>query len=262
MLADYHLHTESSDDSKITMISYAKKAIESGFDEICFTDHTEYAMKSKIVRGETDYYGKYKELLENFDGNLQVKFGAEFGIQRDNTVFYEKFFKKYPFDFILLSCHTIGGLELYDGAFQKGKTQKEYNEAYYDELLTVVKSFKNYSVLAHLDLIRRYDDTYYSLKQTYPFVSEILKQVIKDGKGIEINTSCFRYNIPDLTPSIDIIKLYKKLGGEIITIGSDSHSLSHFGYKILEVQSQLKELGFKSFCTFEKMVPVYHDLAE
>ena len=125
----------------------------------------------------------------------------------------------------------------------------------------VVKNFKNYSVLAHVDFIRRYDKSYYSLEHTYPIVSEILKQAIKDGKGIEINTSSFQYKIPDLTPSVDIIKLYKELGGEIITIGSDSHTLNRLGNNILDIHQKLRELGFDSFYTFDKMTPIRHELS-
>lgn len=260
MLADYHLHTENSDDSKVTMSDYVKKAEELGLDEICFTDHVEYAEASKIVRGEVDYYKNYKNFVENYHGKLSIKFGAEFGIQPDNVDYFEKYFANNPLDFVLLSCHTIDGEGLYDGKFMKNKSQKEYNEAYYSQVLEVIKEYKNYSVLAHLDLIRRYDSSYYPLEKSYPFVEQILKQVIKDGKGIEVNTSCFRYNIPDLTPSVDILKLYKNLGGEIITVGSDSHAIPHFANKIVEVRKQLSELGFKYFYTFDKMKPIHHDL--
>ena len=52
---------------------------------------------------------------------------------------------------------------------------------------------------------------------------KILKTVIADGKGIEVNTSSYRYGLSDLTPSRDILKLYWELGGQILTIGSDSH---------------------------------------
>ncbi|MBU5455232.1 hypothetical protein [Caproiciproducens sp. MSJ-32] len=54
--------------------------------------------------------------------------------------------------------------------------------------------------------------------------------------------------------------MYKELGGRIITIGSDTHKEEHIAYKILEVREELKKLGFKQFCTFEKMKPIFHDL--
>ncbi|MGB9342337.1 hypothetical protein [Trichococcus sp.] len=50
-------------------------------------------------------------------------------------------------------------------------------------------------------------------------ITEILKQVIQDGKGILVNTSSHRYGLKDLTPSRAILRLYKDLNGKIVTIG-------------------------------------------
>ena len=91
-------------------------------------------------------------------------------------------------------------------------------------------------------------------------IQEILEIVIKDEKGIEVNTSSHRYGLKDSTPSRDILKLYKELGGKIITIGSDSHKIEHLGAYINEAKELLKELGFEYYCTFEKMEPIYHKL--
>ena len=93
-----------------------------------------------------------------------------------------------------------------------------------------------------------------------PVIEEILNQVIRDGKGIEVNTSCHRYGLSDLTPSKDILQLYRELGGEIITIGSDSHKPEHIGAYISETMDDLKQLGFTEFCTYKKMGPVFHSL--
>ena len=91
-------------------------------------------------------------------------------------------------------------------------------------------------------------------------VYEILKVVINDNKGIEINTSNVRYGVKDLTPSRDILKIYHDLGGEIITIGSDSHTREHLGFHIQYSQDILKDLGFKYFCTFKDMKPIFNKL--
>lgn len=100
----------------------------------------------------------------------------------------------------------------------------------------------------------------YGSEKTEPLVLEILKKVIEDGKGIELNTSYHRYRLTDTTPSQDILKLYRKLGGEIITIGSDSHKPSHLGTYIDEAKELLKSLGFRFFCTYDGMRPVFHRL--
>jgi len=260
MLADYHLHTHNSDDSKVEMYEYAERAIQIGFDEFCYTDHKDYDVDGLNGIESDKYLIEYKKVLEKYSDKINIKLGAEFGMQIFNINKFENLFKSLPLDFVILSFHTVDKKMLWNKDFFEGRTQKEYNERYYQEIIDVTKIYKNYSVLGHLDLIRRYDTSYYPFEKIKDFIAEILKQIIKDGKGLEVNTSCFRYKIPDLTPSVDILKLYKDLGGEILTIGSDSHSVEHFGTKIIDVQKQLKELGFNHFYTFDKMQPIGHNL--
>ena len=100
----------------------------------------------------------------------------------------------------------------------------------------------------------------YPFPNVKPLIEEILKTVITDGKGIEVNTSSYRYGLSDTTPSREILKLYKALGGKIITIGSDSHRPEHLGTYIKETKELLKELGYTHFCTYERMVPIFHPL--
>ena len=91
-------------------------------------------------------------------------------------------------------------------------------------------------------------------------IEQIFEVVIADGKGIEVNTSNHRYGLSDMTPSRDILKLYKELGGTIITIGSDSHKKEHLGAYIDWAKEELRKLGYTQFCTFEKMQPIFHEL--
>ena len=45
MLADYHVHTEFSDDFTYPLEQVVKDAISFGLDEICITDHVDYGVK-------------------------------------------------------------------------------------------------------------------------------------------------------------------------------------------------------------------------
>ncbi|WP_372714565.1 histidinol-phosphatase HisJ family protein [Ilyobacter sp.] len=284
MYSDYHVHSSYSDDSTYPMEDIIKRAIDLGMNEICFTEHVDYGVKVDINSNPSkmrSYYPKTKSEIEMMKNNcnyseyileynrckrlykdkINIKLGIEFGMQVNTIDCFKVDFDRYDFDFVILSCHQIEDKEFYNYRFQEGKTQAEYNRAYYQEILNVIKEYKDYSVLGHLDMIKRYDKVgIYPFEAVKDIVTEILKQVIKDSKGIEINTSSFRYALSDLTPSIEIIKLYKELGGKIITIGSDSHEEDHLGYKILDVKRELKELGFEYFCTFNKMEPIFHRL--
>lgn len=284
MYLDYHVHSSFSDDSVYPMEDIIKKAIDLGINELCFTEHVDYGVKvdvnsnpakARVYYPKTesdmalmtdncnykDYIIEYNRCKDIYKDEIDIKLGIEFGMQVHTIDYFKKDFERYNFDFVILSCHQIRDEEFYNYKFQEGKTQEEYNRAYYQEILDVIREYKDYSVLGHLDLIKRYDKAgEYPLEGVKDIVIEILAQVIKDGKGIEVNTSSFRYALSDLTPSRDIIKLYKELGGKIITIGSDSHKEVDFGYRVLNIKEELKELGFIDFCSFNKMEPMFHRL--
>lgn len=276
MFADYHVHTDFSDDSIYPMEKVIQDAISMHMDEICFTEHADYGIKfdqepgKKIIYRQNEpltncdypnYMKTIEEMKQRYGAQITIKTGMEFGMQMHTIPQYEALFQKYSFDFIILSIHEIGDLEFWNQGYQKDKTQQEYNEGYYEAMYKLVSNYKNYSVLGHMDLINRYDLAgIYPFEKIKPFIEKILKVVIQDKKGIEINTSSKRYGLKDTTPSLEILKLYHQLGGEIITIGSDSHKPEHLGSQIEESKILLKELGFQAFCTFDQMKPVFHNL--
>ncbi|MGL6107663.1 histidinol-phosphatase HisJ family protein [Romboutsia sp.] len=261
MFYDYHMHSNFSNDSKSSMEDMIKKSIDLGLKEICFTDHVDYDVDTDygppIIFDE--YFNKLENLQDKYKNKISIKKGIEFGLQKQIVDTCSSVANQYPFDFIICSIHSIDKLDLYFGEFFKGKNQHEAYEMYFNELYSVVKTYKDYSVLGHLDLIKRYGD-YNKLLDDKLFsdiIETILKQIIQDGKGIEINTSCYRYNLPDLTPSRYILNMYKELGGEIITTGSDSHMPSQIAYKFDYIYSYLKSIGFKYVCKFDKMNPEF-----
>ncbi|MCR5794122.1 MAG: histidinol-phosphatase HisJ family protein [Solobacterium sp.] len=287
MRTDYHIHCEFSDDSREKMENQIERAIELGLDEICFTDHVDYGIKKDWSEGNIEYrggdgmngfedmdpvanvdYPKYFDKLHRmkdiYKDRITIRQGLEFGIQTITVAQYEKLFRDYrdELDFTLLSMHQVDNLEFWTGDFMKGRTQKEYNEKYYQEIYDVMKVFRDYSVLAHLDLLVRYDPLgAYPFANVRDMVAEILKLAIRDGKGIELNTSSWHYGLSDTQPSRAILKLYKDLGGRIITIGSDAHITKFLADHLDDAMDILKnEIGFTEFCTFDHMEPVFHKL--
>lgn len=207
------------------------------------------------------YFAEIKRLQHRYGNLITIRKGLEFGIQTHTVKQFQKLFDSYELDFVILSCHQVNNLELWTGDFQRGKTQREYHAQYYQEIYDVICRYFDYSVLGHLDLIRRYDSGEDDLfEDDREIITKILKKVIADGKGIEFNTSYHRYGLKDTQPSIDILKLYRELDGTIITIGSDSHRAEHLGEGIEEGKRILKDLGYEYFCTFKGMKPIWHKL--
>ena len=285
MLADYHIHCKYSDDSEEDLEKIIETAINKEISEICFTDHVDYGIKldkdvfekidenakkdwiKKIGRIDLNvdypnYFKEIEELREKYKDKITIRQGLEFGMQVHTIKDFQKLFDKYKekFDFVILSCHQVNDKEFWTNEFQKGKSIDEYNAEYYEEIYRVMSRYSDYSILGHLDHIQRYNETIYPFEKSREIIVKILKKVIEDNKGIEVNTSSFRYGLKELTPERDILKLYHELGGKIITIGSDAHKAENVGEHIPYIQEELKKIGFIDICTFDKMKPIFHKL--
>jgi len=243
------------------MEEMVQKAISLGIDEIAFTDHVDYDMRPDQICDYHSYFNDITMLQQKYAGKISLKKGMEFGVQKHTIPMYHHDVRSHPFDFIILSNHQIDNKEFWNYVFQKGKTQEQFHTAYYEAIYDVIQQYKDYSVLGHLDMIKRYDrHGDYPDEKIMGLVDNIVKQVIQDKKGIELNTSSFKYGLKDLMPSRKILKRYYELGGTLLTIGSDTHDTEHLGDHILDVRNVLKEIGFQKFCTFEKMKPIFWDL--
>lgn len=278
MLADYHVHSEFSDDSTYPVRMVCDDAVRLDLAEICFTDHVDYGVKQDVGQAGSAHpgdgapvpnvdYERYFPALEDaadrFAGELAVRRGLELGVQVHTIGRFEALLDRWRgrMDFAILSIHQINDQELWTGAFQQGLSQAEYNEAYYRELLDVVERFDGYSVLGHLDLIKRYDPAgALPFERSRDIIAAILETVISHGKGIEINTSALRYGLTDMHPCAEILSLYRDLGGRVITLGSDSHGPGDLGAHLARASRRAARLGFREVYTFEGWEPRAHPL--
>ena len=261
MYADYHLHSFYSDDSQTPMDDMVRRAIALGLEEICFAEHVDYGIKTVQNCDYAAYFAALEDMRQKYRGQIAIRGGIEFGVQLETIPQFTAAFESYPFDFVLYSCHQLNNQEFCRNEYQAGKTQDEYQAGYYTGIYELICQYKLYSVLGHLDLIKRYDRRGdYPDEKILPLAEKIMKQAIADEKGIEVNTSTRRYGMPGTSPSRRLLELYHDLGGRIITIGSDAHDPAHLADMIPETQKLLKEIGFREICTFEHMQPVFHRL--
>ena len=276
MLADYHVHTGFSDDSTYPLRQVALDAARLNLDEVCFTEHVDYGVKpewdepatARFEDGHPITNCPYEPYLDELDAvraelgdRVCLRAGLELGVQRHTVEKNRELVARLGdrLDFVICSIHQVGDLEFWNGDYQRGRTQEEINLAYYEEMLAVVRDFRDYDVLGHLDLIRRYDPyAEFPFERVRDVVAEVLRQVIADGKGIELNTSGIRYGLGDFQPSREILELYRDLGGTVVTVGSDSHTPDHLGSYLRLAYRELAELGFGGVWTFRRHVGELH----
>lgn len=259
--ADYHTHSNFSLDSDAPMENMIISAISKGLNEIAFTDHVDFDKRYPF----TDYnqYIPYIiDLKEKYKDRINVVFGVEIGLENKWSDLINPFSQQFPFDFIIGSSHAVQTKDLYfdQKEFFSDKTKYEAYSIYFNELYKNILNCPNFNVYGHMDFVSRYgmyDDNSLQYADYKDIIDQILKKIISDGKGIEINTSGFRYGIDAVYPSMDILRQYKNLGGEILTCGSDSHTVSGVGAYIDYAYELAKAVGFKYITTFKNQKPEF-----
>lgn len=260
-LIDYHLHTNRSTDAKHSLMEVCRYALAKGINEIAVTDHFEPTSKDPSYKA---YHPKtclsdIKEAKRRYKGLISIKFGIELGHPHLYPEYSEKIIENYPYDFVLASGHKMSGdIDFSEINYAYSDTDK-FCEIYLKNLKELALWGK-YDCIGHFDLLRRYaarQGIEVNLMNFKEQIEEILKIIIDKGKGIEINTSGLRQYTKDCLPNYDIIKFYRELGGEIITIGSDAHSASEVGAGVKEGIQLAAQAGFDYITIFDKRMPQF-----
>ena len=262
MRADVHMHCGFSNDSETRPEDMVESAIAKGLSVICFTDHYD---KDNLDWGDEaifdveSYFQKMIELQEEYRDQIDIRIGAEIGMQPYLAEYYQEFMAQHPFDFVIGSVHSVLEHDVALDFFQKHSDPEGY-KIYFEEMLQDVQKIKSYDVLGHLDYIVRYSNQGskgFDLNDYMDIIEEILKQVIAHGKGIEMNMSGLKYGLGAPHPQPEIIKRYRELGGEIITVSADGHIPEHIAYDYHLADDILKSCGFKYYTEFKGRKPLF-----
>ena len=274
--ADMHMHTWFSTDSEACPRDMADEAVRKGLKTICFTDHFD---KDDLEWGEEGifdvdaYFVEMQKLQEEYAGKLNIRIGIELGLRTYLKDYYEELTKKYPFDFVIGSVHNVpykkdaeGNILYTDPAAEKLFTDRTDKEAYRLMMETTMENVRTsdcFQTLGHLDYVVRYGksrEKEYSYTDYADIIDEILKLLIEKEKGLEVNSAGLKYGLPFAHPHPDVLKRYRELGGEIITIGADAHKPEHIAYDFAKAEEILKSCGFKYYTEFFEQKPVFKQL--
>ena len=218
----------------MTIPQIVERAEALGIDRFIITDHYENVSASGLRRFFIPDPEEHLAQLRAYG----LPTGLEFGWDTETPI-------RYPveaYDFVLLSFHNLK---------RSGFRGAIDYDAYLEDVWNGVNLFRHFTVLAHLDLPRRYVEGNPPFSQQhYPHFERIFKKLIEDGKGIELNCSTIRqYGQPN--PARDLLELYFNCGGKVITLGSDAHKIDDIGKDLLKGRAILEEIGFRYLTVFE-----------
>lgn len=266
---DYHVHTAFSDDCSIPVRDMLDRAVEIGLTEIALTDHYDpnYGDPAfPFLLDMANYHKMLSDVQQEYAGILAIKRGVEIGVQPSQIAACRQAVSRYSYDFVLASFHMSCGKLLHTDDYFNGREGLAIHRDFYLDMYEALSQFKDYSVVGHFNIVDRY---LYHIRPGLPlnppaaeeWIRPLLNMIIADGKGLELNTSSFRYNLPIYTPAREILQLYKELGGTIVTIGSDAHRPNYIADHFKDGCQLLESIGFKYLCTFQAGKPTFHKIS-
>ena len=265
--SDCHMHTCFSADSEATVTSMLDAAVEKGLEGVCITDHMDLDFPetpdfpANAFQFDLDeYFGQLNRLKEQYKGKLDLRIGVEIGLQKHLGEAYHRLTEAYPFDFVIGSVHLVGGQDPYYRKIFEGRTDEEVYRMAFREILENVEAVKDFDALGHLDYVVRYgihQAAEYSYRKFSDEIDAVLKKLIAEGKGLEMNLAGIKYGLGFPNPHPDVLKRYRELGGEIITIGADAHEPAHVAYELEKATEILRECGFSYYAEFHGRKPVF-----
>lgn len=264
--ADYHMHSSFSGDSDAPMEDMAKRALELGLTHICLTEHYDpdyvydFGEEGMFELNTDSYLYELLKVKNKYAGQLEIGFGVELGLQPHLKKQLALYAKSYDFDFIIGSSHICNRKDPYYPDFFEGRSEDKAHHEYFEAVLECVKSLPYFDVYGHLDYVVRYGPTKndgYTYQKHSDIFDSILTTLIDNEKGLEVNTGGFRSGLNQPNPCADILKRYRELGGEIITVGSDAHEPKDIAADFDKVCDILKECGFRYYCVFRNRIPEY-----
>lgn len=259
ILADVHTHSSFSTDSDEPLREMALSAVNKGLKTLCITEHHDFDHPNvgDFLLDVPAYREKLMRVRGDFSDRLEVLFGVELGLLDYAAPRLYEFAKCADFDLIIGSAHQVDNLDPYYPEYFDKMGDKNGIAHFFDTMLSSIKAFDDFDILGHFDYIVRYSHAKsYDPLDCREVIDEILKTVIAKGKGIEINTAGVK-SLGYPHPHTFVLRRYKELGGELVTVGSDAHDRTRIASDFDKAEQTLKAEGFRYYAVFRKRRPEF-----
>lgn len=264
MFTDSHNHTsEFSGDAHMTAPELFAAAKSRNLSAVVITEHYEmdypHKLDTPLLFDVDSYFESFSKWAGMIHDGLHIYSGIELGYQPHLCGFYNNLIARYPFDSVIMSNHLYKGQDPYFFPECYKSSKSEVFSSYIDELTQMVISSDDFDIVGHFDYIMRYS-TYNDPTMRYSDASgsfdKFLQALVYKKKSLEVNTRSINKllskNISNYWPDRDILERYIALGGERVTLGSDSHDPSTLGFYFDETAAYLKSCGFRELTTYVK----------
>lgn len=282
-LIDCHAHSQHSVDADYPISRMCDAAIKQGLSVFAITDHceanrwydiTHYGKEKSAYEYDcymfSDCYEKSLEDIirqkEIYKGKIELLCGVELGQAIQDIELADQIAKDERLDFIIGSIHEPRGnmdFAFIDYSQYSQAELEKLLEQYFSEINELC-AWGKFQILGHLTYTLRYMEGKYNrhvdLRKYDDIIEDSLKKVIANDCAIEINTSGLRQSYGKAFPELYYVKMYKELGGRLLSLGSDAHFPNHVGANIADGAKIAVDAGFDRVCYFRNKRPEFISL--
>ena len=211
--------------------------------------------------------------MEKAPEGIDIKLGLELGEGNHDPARAKRVYAMPEYDFILGSLHNLRDeQDFYYIKYESYDQCWELYDRYLDELIELA-GINCFDCMAHIGYCLRYMhrqgfDAEITMERYGGKLDTLLRMLIENGKGIELNVADLvpgghdapgEHDEPLLkpVPSIEILRRYRELGGDIITVGSDAHSVKAAGAGLREGYQLLSDIGFRYVAVYKRHKPEF-----
>ena len=248
--ADLHTHSSFSFDADYDPALMLESAAQRGLRQICFTDHVDFYDPSDIHLPDFAARAARLAQLRGQFPQLTVLEGAEVSMTADPACARSAMaaLSGVALDFIIGSVHTVGEENVWADEFYAHRTREAAYRLYLETILQALDSLPQLDVLGHYDFVAHYAP-YADRAMHYDDAPEvfdaIFRWLVAHGKTMEINTSAWETDAPW---GLDILRRFRELGGQCVTVGSDSHNPRNLGRRFDEAAALAEQAGLTLAC--------------
>ena len=265
VLFDNHNHSEFSFDGKRTSVEKSARAAAAvGIGGIAFTDHCDYfvpemkASFENLVPETFDIEAQQSEIdrVQKTVASVKILKGIEIGMHEDCHEQIRKTLTENSFDQVIASVHYLDGIDPFYGGYYEDKDWKEAYGHYLETIFKEMTWLKDFDIMGHFDYVVRYapyPQCCLRYRDFSDILDEMFRYLIQEGKALEINTKSYQgYRGREVLLDNEVLLRYRELGGEILSLGSDSHEPERVGADFDRFAALLKSLGFRWSAHYEE----------
>lgn len=270
-LFDNHNHSQFSFDGKKSSVEdCARAALSKGLSGIAFTDHCDFfvpQVKAQFenlvpevfdVRTQQEEIDRVQSMIDEGQQHkaLTILKGIEVGMHENHHDDIRRMLSENSFDQVIASVHYLDGTDPFYGDYYADKDWKTAYGHYLETIFKEMTWLKDFDIMGHYDYVVRYapyPNTCIKYRDFCGIFDEMFRYLAQEGKALEINTKSYQlYKGREVILDTNVLLRYKELGGEIISLGSDSHNPERVGENFNQFAELFKSLGFRWSAHYEK----------